>query len=131
MDEGEKKASKAKEGSAVGARKKMRSSHERLRRVRVLGAFLDARPFRSRFGRRGAVAQVVQLLFQLLELLFQIGFPLLGLLEELLSHVELRHLGLEQVVDQFELGDSRFESVVDLQEVVVGLGRLEVSVVLR
>lgn len=43
----------------------------------------------------------MQFLFQFVELPFQIGFPLLGLLEELLRHVELRYLGLEQVVDQF------------------------------
>ena len=72
----------------------------------------------------------MQLLLQLLELPFQIRFPLLGLLEELLRHVQLRDLGLEQVVDQFELGDPCSEPVVDLEEAVVGLGRLEVAVVL-
>ena len=125
-----KQTSKSQRGPSSSGKRENPLSHERLRRIRVLGAFLDARSFRSRFGGR-AVAQVVQFLFQFVELPFQIGFALLGLLEQLLRHVELRYLCLEEVVDQLELGDPRFESVVNLQEAVVGLRGLEVSVVLR
>lgn len=75
--------------------------------------------------------QLLNLPLQIILLLLRLLLPLLRLLEGLSSHVELRYLGPEKVVDHLQLVDACSEAVVSLDEAIVGLRRLEVSVVLR
>ena len=55
---------------------------------------------------------------------------LLGLLKKLSCHVKLRHLGPKEVVDDFKLIDAGLQTIVGLDQPVVGLWRFE-TVVLR